>query len=496
MPSFSYENPNHIVWSLVVWCCLVPHDYTSALGNRALRNVCRISNKKSGVSMTKVITYGTYDLLHEGHIRLLRRAKELGDYLIVGVTADSFDKDRGKINVVQSLSERIDAIRATGLANEIIVEEYEGQKIEDVQRLDVDVFTVGSDWIGKFDYLNEYCEVVYLERTEGISSTELRSQKTIRLGFMGEMALIEKYIDESSFVNGLEISGICTKNPELRSLSRKGVSLYEKYSDLLACSDAVFIATNPADHASQIKTAIENGVHVLCESPISLSVKEYQQLLKLSEHKDIVLADAIKTAYATAYERMLLLAKSGAIGNIVSIHAACTSLRDIRKASEWQWGAIQEWGPTAALPIFQLFGTQWKDISFAAFFPSGTSAKDGFVHATLSFENAIASFEAGNSVKSEGALVISGTTGYIYVPAPWWKMDYFEIRRENASENKRYFYQLDGEGIRYELVTFARAIRKGDTPTYVSPDISLGIIEMMETFYLGENTRVLENISR
>ena len=96
--------------------------------------------------MTKVITYGTYDLLHYGHIRLLERAKELGDYLIVGVTADDFDKTRGKINVQQSLMERIEAVRATGLADEIIVEEYEGQKIDDIQRYGVDIFTVGSDW--------------------------------------------------------------------------------------------------------------------------------------------------------------------------------------------------------------------------------------------------------------------------------------------------------------------------------------------------------------
>ena len=84
--------------------------------------------------MIKVITYGTYDLLHYGHIRLLERAKALGDYLIVGVTADDFDKNRGKINVQQSLSERIAAVRDTGLADEIIVEEYEGQKIDDIRQ--------------------------------------------------------------------------------------------------------------------------------------------------------------------------------------------------------------------------------------------------------------------------------------------------------------------------------------------------------------------------
>ncbi len=110
--------------------------------------------------MVKVITYGTYDLLHHGHIRLLERAKALGDYLIVGVTSDDFDKTRGKINVQQSLIERVEAVRLAGIADEIIVEEYEGQKINDIKRLGVDNFTVGYEWSGKLDYLKKYCEVV------------------------------------------------------------------------------------------------------------------------------------------------------------------------------------------------------------------------------------------------------------------------------------------------------------------------------------------------
>ena len=92
--------------------------------------------------MVKVITYGTFDLLHIGHIRLLERAKTLGDYLIVGVTADDFDKARGKLNVQQNLMERVEAVRATGIADEIIVEEYEGQKIEDIQKYDVDILSL------------------------------------------------------------------------------------------------------------------------------------------------------------------------------------------------------------------------------------------------------------------------------------------------------------------------------------------------------------------
>ena len=128
--------------------------------------------------MTTVITYGTYDLLHQGHINLLRRAKELGDYLIVGVTSDTFDKGRGKLNVRNNVLERIEAVKATGYANKVIIEDYVGQKIDDIQKYNVDIFAIGSDWIGKFDYLNEYCKVVYLPRTEGISSTMLRAETT------------------------------------------------------------------------------------------------------------------------------------------------------------------------------------------------------------------------------------------------------------------------------------------------------------------------------
>ena len=152
--------------------------------------------------MTKVITYGTFDLLHRGHIRLLERAKALGDYLIVGVTSDDFDRTRGKINNQQTLMERIAAVRSTGIADEVIVEEYEGQKIDDIRRYEADIFTVGSDWEGKFDYLREYCRVIYLPRTEGISSTELRAERNrLRIGLIGEtkseLTSLRKFVREA-----------------------------------------------------------------------------------------------------------------------------------------------------------------------------------------------------------------------------------------------------------------------------------------------------------
>lgn len=434
--------------------------------------------------MTRVITYGTYDLLHYGHIRLLERAKALGDYLIVGVTAEDFDKTRGKINVEQSLVERMEAVRATGLADEIIVEEYEGQKIDDIRRYDIDIFTVGSDWVGKFDYLNEYCKVVYLDRTQGVSSTEIRSERqTLRVGFVGSGPVLDKYIKESKLVNGMECSGEVILDEASNAFERE-------YSELIDKSDAVYIATHPDHHPKQIEKALRSGTHVLCESPIAKNETECRRLQDTAESNGLVLMDAIKTAYATAYARLLLLAKSGKIGQIVSVDAVCTSLAKTDYAGKKQ-GAMDQWGPTAFLPVVQLLGSDWVKSSYSALFSPDDLKLDTFVKADFVYQDAVASFRVGSAVKAEGELIVAGTDGYIYVPAPWWKTDYFEIRRENPNDNKRYFYRLDGEGIRYQLVAFLRAIEKGSKFSGVSDDDSRAISRMMSSFSGAEELLVL-----
>ena len=303
--------------------------------------------------MVKVITYGTYDLFHYGHQRLLERAKALGDYLIVGVTADGFDRARGKINVQQSLMERMEAVKATGLADEVIVEEYEGQKIDDILRYGVDVFAIGSDWKGYFDYLKEYCEVVYLERTAGVSSSDLRAENSgLRLGLVGgELTFLDKFEKESRFVNGADVTGVFTTEDEMDALSptlRNLPVVTSVYDELLDRVDAVYIISKPQDHYLHIKTALNKGKHVLCESPIAISVAEWEELVDLAKRNNLILMDAIRTAYSTAYYRMLLLVKSGRIGNVVSVDASCSSLRDNELEGEELakvWNSICSWGP-------------------------------------------------------------------------------------------------------------------------------------------------------
>ena len=445
--------------------------------------------------MVKVITYGTYDLLHYGHIRLLERAKALGDYLIVGVTADGFDMARGKINVQQTLMERIEAVKATGIPDEIIVEEYEGQKIDDIKRYDVDIFTVGSDWKGHFDYLNEFCKVVYLDRTQGISSSEIRAENSVlRIGLVGETSLLNKFERESRYVNGIIISGVYTTNdtdlsPEVKSLPIKTDDL----NKLLDNSDAVYIASHPSKHFSQAKSALLAGKHVLCESPISLTVSDYNELKRIANENNLVLSESIKTAYSTAYNRMLLLVKSGVIGEVKSVDSICTSLSDLERRSRSPipdtWNSICAWGPTAMLPIFQLLGIDYTNKQIISHLIAPNF--DTFTKIAYVYPHAVASLKVGKGVKSEGELIVSGTKGYVYIPAPWWKTDYFEIRYENPADNKRYYYQLNGEGIRYEIVSFCKTIKNGRFSDYITDEVSEKIINNIECFYKAKDLIII-----
>lgn len=437
--------------------------------------------------MIKVITYGTYDLLHEGHIRLLERAKALGDYLIVGVTSDDFDRSRGKINVKQSLTERIEGIKKTGLADEIIVEEYEGQKIDDIQKYGVSIFTVGSDWEGYFDYLKEYCTVIYLPRTTGISSSELRAEdRKLNLGLLGgfEENVLNKYYQESSFVNGITVTTL------FNSSKSTDVNLQD-YDDFLEDCDCVYILSHPTKHYREIKHALERGKHVLCESPIALTLEETKELFALAEKKNLILMEAIKTAYSNAYNRLILLVKTGKIGKVVSVDATCTSLQNFNnKNLETSWNSICAWGPTAMLPIFQLLQGPYETQMYSLF-ENETLKYDSFTKIDFFFQNATASIKVGRGVKSEGELIISGTEGYIYVPAPWWKTDYFELRFEDPNENRRYFYPLEGEGIRLQLLAFSKAIMEGIKSPYIRTEVSEKISSVIESFYSGQNLRKL-----
>ena len=414
--------------------------------------------------MKKVITYGTYDLFHQGHYNLLKRAKALGDYLIVGVTTEHFDQARGKVNVIDSIMERIENVRKTGFADEIIVEDHEGQKIEDIQKYGIDIFTLGSDWIGEFDYLKAFCEVVYLERTPEISSTILRKSqfKIIKMGIIGTGRIAPRFVSEAKYVSGIHI--ICAYNPQIKSgerfQKRFGIQCtHSDYEAFLQEVDAVYIASPNETHYQYAKAALEADKHVLCEKPLAFTKKESEELYSLAKEKNLVLMEAVKTAYCPGFQQLMNVAQSGKIGEIRDVEACFTRLADpnARESTDAEYGgSFLEFGSYTLLPIIKLLGTNYKELRIDSIL--GKDGIDLYTKLQIIYENAISSAKMGVGVKSEGQLVIAGTKGYILAPSPWWLTKHFEVHYEDPNQVDIYEPNFKGDGLRYEINEFVSQI--------------------------------------
>ena len=287
--------------------------------------------------MKKVITYGTFDLFHRGHYNILKRAKELGDYLIVGVTGESYDLERGKINVRDSLIQRIENVRKTGLADEIIVEEYQGQKVDDILKYNIDIFVVGSDWIGKFDYLKKYCTVKYLERTKDISSTELRNkEKFFKIGILTDSENDNDIVYESKFVSGIHINSVFSENDQIGIKFAQKYEInksYSKYEDFLTDVDIVYISIPLDERYRFAKTALEYGKYVICSSPITMNQEELKELFDIAHDNGVLIIENIITAYLRAFNQLVWLINGNLIGQIISLNAEISSKDFIDKKS-------------------------------------------------------------------------------------------------------------------------------------------------------------------
>ena len=450
-----------------------------------------ISNQ-DGPRKRIVITYGTFDVLHQGHINLLRRAKELGDWLIVGVTTDNFDLERGKLNTRDSVMKRVQAVKDTGYADEVIIEEYKGQKTDDIQKYNVDVFAIGSDWEGYFDYLKEYCEVVYLPRTQGISSTMLReSQISVRIGVIGTGSIARRFVPEASFVSGNEISAAYNPDTEAcRDFCRTfGIgTAASSLEELLANCDAVYVASPHYTHFEYAKAALEAGKDVFCETPFVLHLAEAKELYAIAEAKRRTLMVAHKTAYCPAFRHLVTMLKSGVIGKIVDINASVTTLTDERSVKldhNRFGGSMNENACFPLLPILKLLGQDVRNINFYSIMKNDV---DMYTKAVFRYDNATASFQVGLGAKTEGNMVISGTKGYIYVPAPWWKTDYFEQRFEDQNLNRKCFFPFMGEGLRYEIREFISHILNPDQSLYLlTKEEILKMTQIQEDYINGVN---------
>lgn len=444
--------------------------------------------------MKKVITYGTYDLFHEGHYKLLERAKALGDYLIVGVTTEHFDEARGKVNVVDSIMDRIENVRKTGFADEIIIEDHEGQKIEDIQKYGVDIFVLGSDWRGHFDYLKKYCEVVYLERTANVSSTIIRKDKfpIVRVGIVGTGRIAPRFVSEAKYVSGIEIE--CAYNPDkVSALKFQQVEDITVYTDDIEAFwqriDAIYIGSPNETHYLYAKAALEHGKHVLSEKPLAFTHKETMELYEMARDKGLVLMEGIKTAYCPGFQQLINVAKSGKIGEIKDIESCFTRLATIgeRERSDAKYGgAFLEFAGYTLLPIFKLYGTDYQDVQIDSIL--GDDGIDLYTKIQLRYADGMATAKMGVGVKSEGELVIAGTEGYILAPSPWWLTHKFDIRRENPNDIEHFEPVFQGDGLRYEISEFVGKINGTGRKDYkLTEEESIAMSKIVELFMKKRN---------
>lgn len=446
--------------------------------------------------MTKVITYGTFDLFHEGHYRLLQRAKALGDYLIVGVTTEEYDKARGKLGVVDSLVTRIENVRKSGFADEIIIEEAPGQKFTDIKKYNIDIFTVGSDWVGAFDYLKDYCQVVYLDRTKDISSTMLRQKNSHiqRIGIIGTGRIAARFVVEAKLVSGVSTQGVY--NPHLESAKQFAdkwqINYYEEKERFYEDIDVVYIATPHDTHYSYIMEAFDHGKHVICEKPMVLRRCEADELFAYAKSKGLILFEGVKTAYCPGFHKLLGVAASGSIGSIRNIEACFTKLENsgTRELTDTRYGgSFTELGSYIMLPVLKLLGAEYTSYQYESI--CDDNGLDVFTKLSFTYPHALATLTCGLGVKSEGRLLISGTKGYIVAEAPWWKTSYFEVHYEDASNVQKYSDTYLGDGLRYEISDFLTKLRGNENSDFkLTASESVFMADMMEKF-LTEQGRKL-----
>lgn len=440
--------------------------------------------------MTKVITYGTYDLFHEGHYRLLQRAKQLGDYLIVGVTTEEYDRARGKLNVIDSLMTRIENVKKTGFADEIIIEESTGQKFRDIQKYKIDIFTVGSDWTGQFDYLGDYCKVIYLERTKNISSTmpRERNKHIQRIGIIGSGRIAQRFIPEAKLVSGITTQGVFNPHIEsaLQFAEKWEINAYQSLEEFYEAVDAVYVASPHETHYGYIKSALEHGKHVLCEKPMVLQSGQAEELFAYAKEKNLVLVEGIKTAYCPGFANLLGVACSGLIGSVRNIETCFTKLEDPanRELTDLRYGgSFTELGSHVMLPIIKLFGKEYEQLDFHSV--KDERGLDLFTRASFKYPNGIATATCGLGVKSEGRLLIAGTKGYIVAEAPWWKTQYFEVHYEDPGKVDKFSDRFLGDGLRYEISDFLSMINGSNASEFkLTRGESIAMAGIIEKFLI------------
>lgn len=301
----------------------------------------------------------------------------------------------------------------------------------------------------------------------------------LKIGVIGTGSIARRFMSEVSYVNGGEI--VAAYNPDFIQL--------EKFCDefnidcrcdsicqLISLVDAVYIASPIDTHVGYARECLNSKKHVLCEMPFTETKDDAKELYKLAKRNNCILLPALKTAFCPSFLKIKEIVSMGMIGEVSDVSATVTTLLADNIGTSFYNERLLENATYPLLAIFKLLGLDIKNVRI---FKKSRGAKILFCHVFLEYIDSVASFKIGVGVKSEGSLVISGTKGYVYVPAPWWKTEYFEVRYENQTYNKKFFFPYEDSGLRYEIQAFIDAInREYGITEYVTKNENLKILEI------------------
>ena len=328
-----------------------------------------------------------------------------------------------------------------------------------------------------------------LQRIEDVLETALtkeslaREKSTyMRMGVIGTGSIAKRFVEEAVHVTNIYVAA--AYNPEAdethRFCDEFGI-VHEATSaeDLFKRVDAVYIASPFYTHYEYALNALNAGRHVLCETPLTENLQQAKELYTIAEKNSLVFMPALKTAYAPSFGNVIQEALSGVIGEVVDISAIVTTLLPQTKTVGFNNERLMDNAYYALLVILKILGENIQKVSA---FTRTDDAKVLYLNTHLQYEEAVGYIKAGTGVKSESSLVISGTKGYIYVPAPWWKPDYFEIRYENPYDNKKLYFPFESSGLRYEIQCFVDNISLKSTERPISKQEMLKIIQIVDKY--------------
>lgn len=309
----------------------------------------------------------------------------------------------------------------------------------------------------------------------------------MRLGIIGTGRIADRFV-KTALTGNIGVEIVCVYNPHIDSAERfaggHNIGAYtDKLEEMSEAVDAVYIASPHETHYEYAKYMIEAGKNVLCEKPIALKQSEAEELYSLAMDKSVVFMEAVKTAYCPGFEALVQMAQSGKIGRIVDVEAAFTRLTPFytrEYMAPVYNGSMLEFGSYVLLPIIRLMGTDYKDVSFKTV--RSLNGVDAYTKVMLDYEDGMATGKTGLGVKSEGQLLISGTSGYILAESPWWMTKKFEVRYEDSSKREVYTYPYESSGLQYEVKAFIQAVADNRAVAGITPKESIAIAGIMEEF--------------